>query len=784
MSEWICAASKSEGADDFEAKRFASEDAAYAWLETQDGKHCWITPNPVRQGVGKACDADVLRAPWQLVDVDPPADTERVAREIFEAFGRCGRLNFSGRGHQVLLRVAPDVDRRRLAQYVQSEWKVDKGVGQDVSRLTRAVGFRNPRTGEVAETLEEGEGEVTAAVLELLTADWVPPAEIEIRGWDPGPASAEDLAAIPPGARRVWDSENADRSHRLFAFVKECLKAGLAPERTCRLAIEMPDSKLADRDSAYWATTYASAAREVEKATTALQDLLDTLRGEDPAEDKVDALFAPEAIALAADVRGDPRQWAQLRLAVKKSRCCPVAEWVGVVRASSKELVGPPDGFARRLVGEDGKVVGWVKTNDGGELLNSEVRTYLRPRIEDVDDAMAAAMDASWTVVVEPFKPRELEGRRWNVSQAQWRVEPSPGAWPVIRRTLDAWGRGLDDAVRQCPWCREHGIASGGDYVFAWLACMAQEPAERVAWLFAFSRREGSGKSTLPELLAATLLSPGSVAEAASYFEGERPFFSREMRGAVLLTVEEINIAKHRKTAVPRFKTLVAAPYLNAEFKCETAFRIRNVTHVIQTANYADYAPIDPGDTRITAFEMAEFRECEIASKAELLEAWHAEAPAFLAALLAAEIPPGDGRLRVPAVATELKASQQEASESLLATWLKNHPEWVTLEQDALYQQYGDYASAMGESERWRTRQSTLRQIDSTASSSDRALFRLAKRVREIGDFEDWPTRYIAERVGGSAIGVGRNLSVLVERGFKIQRRTLRGGTLWTRGGD
>lgn len=677
MQEWICAASKSEGGDDFESRRFESEEAAYAWLETQDGKHCWITPNPVRQGVGKACDADVLRAPWQLVDVDPPADTERVAREIFEAFGRCGKLNFSGRGHQVLLRVTPDVDRRRLAQYVQSEWKVDKGVGQDVSRLTRAVGFRNPRTGEVAETLEEGEGEVTAAVLELLTADWVPPAEVEIRGWDPSPASAEDLAAMPDGARRVWDSENADRSHRLFAFVKECLKAGLSPERTCRLAIEMPDSKLAQRDSAYWATTYASAARDVEALAS-----LDTLPQDCLDADSAMPAYAPDVLRAAAELKASsPGRYSDLRRRLKNTKLLqPLSDWDRAVNDAARQSVAPmepPDHVIRRIETPEGQFVGWLHVSGEREswLPRDQANSLLAVEYGDVQEPAAAAIRNPWVIASEPFQPRELPGRRWNVSRAQ-HIDPVAGPYPEWVRVAKVVGAGLDDAVRQSQWCRENGVECGGDYLILWLAFMFQDPAARVPWLMLYSFNQGMGKSTWAEAIRRFLLIGGAVS-LNRWLTSERGFNS-EAEGAVFGYVEEENVAGHRDRFKGRMKSIVTDDVLGWEGKGTPAHDGPNRLHVIQCTNDPRYLVIEEQDTRITTWEMLEIGESDRRDKAEIMADLEAQAPGFMEALLTMELPAfGDGRLAIPALTTELKASQGRASRDLLERFLEEHPEWV-----------------------------------------------------------------------------------------------------------
>ncbi len=155
---------------------------------------------------------------------------------------------------------------------------------------------------------------------------------------------------------------------------------------------------------------------------------------------------------------------------------------------------------------------------------------------------VGAAVADPWKLVSLPLAPEYPGGRQWNCGAAQLRVLPGDreAEHPSWDRILNHAGRSLDAALRELPWAAAAGIASGGDYLRAWIASLIREPFQRLPYLF-FHGPEDSGKSIIWEAIK-LLLSPG-VVEADRVLTNQSGF-NGELAGAVLCVVEEVNVAK------------------------------------------------------------------------------------------------------------------------------------------------------------------------------------------------------------------------------------------------
>ena len=128
------------------------------FLEAHESWNLYLCGNPVKPGThGKPTAADIVTARVLLMDADPDPD-EGAAREAAVALHQfCGgTLVDSGRGTQVWVRVAPDLDRPRAGRGLARKFKRE-GMKWDgtfnVDRLMRLPGYVNHKTGRVAKVL-------------------------------------------------------------------------------------------------------------------------------------------------------------------------------------------------------------------------------------------------------------------------------------------------------------------------------------------------------------------------------------------------------------------------------------------------------------------------------------------------------------------------------------------------------------------------------------------------------------------------------------------------------
>ena len=107
------------------------------------------------------------------------------------------------------------------------------------------------------------------------------------------------------------------------------------------------------------------------------------------------------------------------------------------------------------------------------------------------NDAVAelgAIGEKPWYEVNEPFAEEFLPNRHWNMRGAKLRFAPvEPGPTPFWDRIFNHCGLGLDEAVAAHPWCQEHDILTGGDYLRTSVARLIRFPKEKLPYLFLVS---------------------------------------------------------------------------------------------------------------------------------------------------------------------------------------------------------------------------------------------------------------------------------------------------------
>lgn len=302
----------------------------------------------------------------------------------------------------------------------------------------------------------------------------------------------------------------------------------------------------------------------------------------------------------------------------------------------------------------------WVcqpKTNIYDVLVSSGVKKSYAQTI------LGNSIIQYWEQVNVPFQPEYPGNRQWNRSAAKFRCEAIEGdfsTWDVILHHL---GHNLTEAVRDTEWCKDNNIIDGSNYLYCWLASLIQQPLEPLPYLFFYSEKQNTGKSTLHEAL--DLIFTGYCrADIALVSSG---YFNGELEGKVLCVVEEINLQKEKK-AYERIKDWVTGRTITIHRKGLTPYDYTNTTHWMQCANNPSFCPIFPGDTRINVIRVNPLKK--IIPKSALIKQLQGEAPAFLHELLNYELPEPSDRLRVPVLETAEKIVQQDLNRTLLEEFM------------------------------------------------------------------------------------------------------------------
>ena len=119
--------------------------------------------------------------------------------------------------------------------------------------------------------------------------------------------------------------------------------------------------------------------------------------------------------------------------------------------------------------------------------------------------------------------------------EAQLSVAPTYGGkHEHYDKILRHVGKGLDDAVKNDPWCQRNQVKDGYTFVKIWCAMMFRDPAQHLPMLYLYSAKRDNGKSSLHKALG-LLFARGCV-------EGVRTLneqFNKMLAGAVLVYLDE-----------------------------------------------------------------------------------------------------------------------------------------------------------------------------------------------------------------------------------------------------
>jgi hypothetical protein len=335
------------------------------------------------------------------------------------------------------------------------------------------------------------------------------------------------------------------------------------------------------------------------------------------------------------------------------------------------------DNALRSLLTPNGESAGWVVSVEGGcwsKQPLSHVKMMLqnsgmgKPEAEAI---MGGAVKRSWKLVNLPFHDEYPGGRQWNMDAAQFRYKPAELAddevpyhphWDLIYKHV---GSDLDAAIREAPWAERMGIKTGAQYLVLWIACMFRDPFEPLPYLFMYGS-ENCGKSIFHEALE-LLITKGIVKADRTLTSGNE--FNGELASAILCVVEEKNVAAS-PTAHARIKEWVTCRNLSIRKMRTDSYTQPNTTHWVQCANRQDHCPVFPNDTRITVINVPDLLPEQEIPKKKLLEKLKEEAPHFMHTLMNTELPPVEGRLRLPVVETANKLRSEEFSRDELEQFI------------------------------------------------------------------------------------------------------------------
>lgn len=327
-----------------------------------------------------------------------------------------------------------------------------------------------------------------------------------------------------------------------------------------------------------------------------------------------------------------------------------------------------------RFTTELGAGESWHYLDDQGRWIAESlgaVKTYLkgyRHNDYEIAEIVQHHLHRNWRLERIPFAGEyPSRGRTWNRDGARYACEPKPGDWTHWKMILDHCGRGLDRAVADNEWCRQHGILRGSDYLKMWAAVVFRKPTWRLPYLFLFSPEQGTGKSTFHRALARLFDAGRGCAELRK--ELTKDDFNDALVGAALCFIEEIDLSQSY-SIYNLVKNYVDAPTLKIRGMYSKADAKINYTHWVHTANPRHYCPVYPGDTRIVVVRVERYEGQDLPWLTRLQGLIDQECPAFLDELLKLTLPAqGDGRLYLPVLETAEKREAIAEREAEMQDW-------------------------------------------------------------------------------------------------------------------
>lgn len=318
-------------------------------------------------------------------------------------------------------------------------------------------------------------------------------------------------------------------------------------------------------------------------------------------------------------------------------------------------------------------------------LIDLNRRYFLVPTIDGICDAMPVGEDslhfnvlqkAHWKLLHDGIFA-DVDGKPVGVGTA-WLKHPGKrtyeavGSWEVGKEpagTLNLW-TGIRGAADPLPpgatadpilaYIKDvicSGRAEVNAYVLDWIAFLFQHPLEKQGVNIVLFGGQGTGKSTLGDLLINALGDRCAMAIANDqHLLGN---FNAHLEGKVFLMLDEALFGKNPAIA-GRYKALTTQPTMIIERKGVDARTVKNMLSMLICSNSLAGVPIEPGDRRATVIEVSSIRANDTAYFRSLWKCWETGGrEAFIQLMLARDISQFDQRL---CLQTPEKAEMAEAT--------------------------------------------------------------------------------------------------------------------------
>lgn len=361
------------------------------------------------------------------------------------------------------------------------------------------------------------------------------------------------------------------------------------------------------------------------------------------------------------------------------------------------------DNIIRGVIGADGSFAEWRlydKSRTWTENTKDNVKSFLRSLGHDpgtIEEVLGRAIFNPWRIVNIPFAAEYPGERQWNLDAAQLAYEaaPIPGAHPMWDKVLQHQGNDLNDAVRENPWCQQHGVRTGAEYLRLWIANMLRNPFGHVPYLFFFGP-QNSGKSTFHE--AASLLMTRGVVHGDTYLQGKDNFNS-QLASAILCVVEETDLSQNQN-AYNRVKSIITSDTILINAKFQNVYMHPNTTSWVQCANDASYCPVFTGDSRTIISYVRPFEPGEEIAKSILLASLREEASFFMRTIMDLRLPPPPGRLLLPILDNNSRTAVMSNMQSSLETFIANNVNFIDGQLVSYTDFYNAFSSSLDQAEK------------------------------------------------------------------------------------
>ena len=209
-------------------------------------------------------------------------------------------------------------------------------------------------------------------------------------------------------------------------------------------------------------------------------------------------------------------------------------------------------------------------------------------------------------------------------------IERRPGEWPTISRIIDVVADG-DSKARA--------------WLINWMAAKAQKPGERTQTAVVLIGEQGTGKSTLADVMREIVGRKNSQTISQSDLEGS---FNGHYAGRLFIVGEEVATSENRRCVSGRLKQAITDSTVTVTVKFVPAYAVRNRAAYWFNTNATRPLEVDKGDRRYSViFSRAKgvkddrelfslLRSCH--SGNDFSSVFQAEIAAFLDHLLSFEV--------------------------------------------------------------------------------------------------------------------------------------------------